>query len=73
MEQSDEQPLALCYGNDPNVEGGSDDELVAQKSKQASKAKTKTKTTSKKPKADDCALICNGEEPTRLREKFEEL
>ncbi|XP_070006998.1 uncharacterized protein [Nicotiana sylvestris] len=71
MEQSDEQPLALCYGNDPNVEGGSDDELVAQKSKQASKAKTKT--TSKKPKASDCALICNEEEPTRLREKLEEL
>ncbi|XP_016449387.2 uncharacterized protein LOC107774390 isoform X1 [Nicotiana tabacum] len=71
IEQSDEQPLALCYGNDPNVEGGSDDELVAQKSKQASK--TKTKTTSKKPKADECALICNEEEATRLREKLEEL
>lgn len=44
---------------------------MAQKSKQASK--TKTKTTSKKPKADECALICNEEEATRLREKLEEL
>ncbi|XP_055812280.1 uncharacterized protein LOC129882138 isoform X2 [Solanum dulcamara] len=60
IEQSDEQPLALCYGNDPNVEGGSDDELASQESK------TKTKTTSKKPEADE-------EEATRLRQKFEKL
>ncbi|CAN4117285.1 unnamed protein product [Withania somnifera] len=60
IEQSDEQPLAICYGNHPNIEGGSDDELASQTSK------TKTKTTSKKPEADD-------EEPTKAQEKFGEL
>ncbi|KAH0632380.1 hypothetical protein KY290_038602 [Solanum tuberosum] len=60
IEQSDEQPLALCYGNDPNVEGGSDDELASQTSK------TKTKSTSQKPEAAE-------EEATRSREKFEKL
>ncbi|KAJ8532716.1 hypothetical protein K7X08_015605 [Anisodus acutangulus] len=64
IEQSDQQPLALCYGNDPNVEGGSDDELVAQKSNQTSK--TKSKTTSKSTEAEE-------EEPRRLKEKFEVL
>lgn len=51
---------ALCYGDDPNVEGGSDDELASQSSK------TKTKSTSKKPEAAE-------EEATRLRQKFEKL
>ncbi|KAM3341403.1 putative protein isoform X1 [Capsicum galapagoense] len=60
MDQSDAQPLALCYGNDPNVEGGSDDELASQTSK------TKTKTTSKEP------LVAE-EEPTRSKVKFEQL
>ncbi|XP_059306074.1 uncharacterized protein LOC132057474 isoform X1 [Lycium ferocissimum] len=64
IEQSDQQPLALCYGNDPNVDGGSDDELVAQKSNQTSK--TKTKTTSKSTEAVE-------EEQKRLKEKFEVL
>ncbi|MCD7449714.1 hypothetical protein HAX54_001143 [Datura stramonium] len=71
IEQSHEQPLALCYGNDPNVEVGSDDELASQKSEQT--PKTKTKTTSKKPEADECDVIRNEEEPTRSREKFEQL
>uniref|UniRef100_M1AHV3 DNA binding protein n=3 Tax=Solanum tuberosum TaxID=4113 RepID=M1AHV3_SOLTU len=60
IEQSDEQPLALCYGNDPNVEGGSDDELASQTSK------TKTKSTSQKPEAAE-------EEGTQSRQKFEKL
>ncbi|KAK4343170.1 hypothetical protein RND71_038986 [Anisodus tanguticus] len=55
---------ALCYGNDPNVEGGSDDELVAQKSNQTSK--TKSKNMSKSTEAEE-------EEPKRLKEKFEAL
>ncbi|CAN4121359.1 unnamed protein product [Withania somnifera] len=59
IEQSDEQPLALCYGNDPTVEGGSDDELLSSET-------SKAKTTSKKRLADE-------DEPTRSTDKFEKL
>ncbi|CAK9159580.1 unnamed protein product [Ilex paraguariensis] len=64
-----EQPLALCYGDDPGMESGSDNTLVAQKSKQAPRSKASSK---KKQKAEQ-ALVCRDEEPenNQVEEKGE--
>ncbi|KAI8553561.1 hypothetical protein RHMOL_Rhmol05G0025300 [Rhododendron molle] len=56
---SDSQTLALCYGDDPGTEIGSEDELVLQKSKQT----PKSKASSKKKRGSNQALVCRDEEP----------
>ncbi|XP_058214254.1 uncharacterized protein LOC131325816 isoform X2 [Rhododendron vialii] len=56
---SDSQTLALCYGDDPGTEIGSEDELVLQKSKQS----PKSKASGKKKGGSNQALVCRDEEP----------
>ncbi|KAF7112825.1 hypothetical protein RHSIM_RhsimUnG0189100 [Rhododendron simsii] len=56
---SDSQTLALCYGDDPGTEIGSEDELVLQKSKQT----PKSKASGKKKGGSNQALVCRDEEP----------
>ncbi|XP_052172689.1 LOW QUALITY PROTEIN: uncharacterized protein LOC127788456 [Diospyros lotus] len=59
---SDDQPLALCYGNDPGTEFGSEDPGTSQTTKQRPKAQASSK---KKQKADQ-ALVCRDEEPEKV-------
>uniref|UniRef100_A0A3N7FJ48 Uncharacterized protein n=2 Tax=Populus trichocarpa TaxID=3694 RepID=A0A3N7FJ48_POPTR len=51
---SDDQPLALCYGDDPGMYDGSDETLTASKSKK----KPKSKSGGKKQEGEDLALTC---------------
>uniref|UniRef100_A0A5B7BSE2 Putative DNA binding protein isoform 1 n=1 Tax=Davidia involucrata TaxID=16924 RepID=A0A5B7BSE2_DAVIN len=64
---SDDQTLALCYGDDPGIEFGSEDTSVSQKSKHTPKLSTSSK---KKVKADQ-ALVCNDEPENVQREDSE--
>ncbi|KAL8132039.1 hypothetical protein AgCh_007796 [Apium graveolens] len=62
---SNQQPLALCYGDDPGIESGSED-MMTGKSKKSSKSKNKSNTM---PNISQ-ALVCRGDdpEPVQLRE-----
>uniref|UniRef100_A0A6N2LWL1 Uncharacterized protein n=1 Tax=Salix viminalis TaxID=40686 RepID=A0A6N2LWL1_SALVM len=51
---SDDLPLALCYGDDPGMDHGSDETLTATKSKR----KPKSKSGSKQQEGEDQALVC---------------
>ncbi|CAK7336487.1 unnamed protein product [Dovyalis caffra] len=48
---------ALCYGDDPGMDHGSDETLTASKSKE----KPKSKSGSKKQEGEDQALVCIGD------------
>lgn len=56
---------ALCYGDDPGIESGSED-MMTGKSKKSSKSKNKSNTM---PNISQ-ALVCRGDdpEPVQLRE-----
>lgn len=62
---SNQQPLALCYGDDPGVESGSED-MMTGKSKKSSKSKNKSNTM---PNISQ-ALVYRGDdpEPVQLRD-----
>ncbi|KAJ6351838.1 hypothetical protein OIU78_007682 [Salix suchowensis] len=51
---SDDLPLALCYGDDPGMDHGSDETLTATKSKR----KPISKSGSKQQEGEDQALVC---------------
>ncbi|KAJ6725390.1 RNA polymerase III TRANSCRIPTION INITIATION FACTOR COMPLEX SUBUNIT [Salix purpurea] len=51
---SNDLPLALCYGDDPGMDHGSDETLTATKSK----SKPKSKSGSKQQEGEDQALVC---------------
>ncbi|KAL3582867.1 hypothetical protein D5086_017199 [Populus alba] len=55
---SDDPPLALCYGDDPGMDHGSDETLTATKSKR----KPKSKSGSKQHEGEDQALVCIDDE-----------
>ncbi|KAI5580886.1 hypothetical protein BDE02_08G183100 [Populus trichocarpa] len=55
---SDDPPLALCYGDDPGMDHGSDETLTATKSKR----KPKSKSGSKQMEGEDQALVCIDDE-----------
>lgn len=65
---SNQQPLALCYGDDPGIDSGSEDMMAAEKSKKASKSKTSSK---KQPKADQ-SLVCRADDPEPVRREDNE-
>ncbi|KAK1404734.1 putative general transcription factor 3C polypeptide 2-like [Heracleum sosnowskyi] len=62
---SNQQPLALCYGDDPGIESGSED-MMTGKSKKSSKSKNKSNMM---PNTSQ-AIVCRGDdpEPVQLRE-----
>ncbi|KAM1770553.1 hypothetical protein ACFX11_045477 [Malus domestica] len=61
---SEDQSLALCYGDDPGIELEGGGEVAPLKSKKTQKSKSSTK----KPD-DDQALVCIDEEPTAAQEE----
>ncbi|KAK9290694.1 hypothetical protein L1049_008868 [Liquidambar formosana] len=62
---SEDQTLALCHGDDPGVEFGSENTLATPKSKQIPKSKTKSKKNSN----HDQALVCRDEETEKTGRK----
>ncbi|GAV66087.1 hypothetical protein CFOL_v3_09597 [Cephalotus follicularis] len=65
---SDNQTLALCYGDDPGIEFESEETLAALKRKKNSKSKS----SSKKKTKNDQPLVCIPEESTNLKGKENE-
>ncbi|KAJ8899567.1 hypothetical protein K2173_018541 [Erythroxylum novogranatense] len=57
-QDADSQQLALCYGDDPALESGSEETLTALKRK----GKTKSKCGDKRRAREDQRLICRDEE-----------
>lgn len=65
---SDNQPLALCYGNEPGEESEGDMTLAALKNKQ----KPKSRSSSKKKEEDDQVMVCIDEEAMDIQGKENE-
>ncbi|WCJ41549.1 Transducin/WD40 repeat-like superfamily protein [Euphorbia peplus] len=62
---ADNQPLAICYNNDPSASGAGEETLASLKKQ----SKLKSKNTSEKMTAEDLALVCVDEERPNLQEK----
>ena len=56
---------ALCYGDDPGTESGTEEALTCPKSKK----RPNSRSSNKKNPEDDLALVCRDEEPSHTQEK----
>ncbi|KAM1638549.1 hypothetical protein ACFX13_008630 [Malus domestica] len=61
---SEDQSLALCFGDDPCIESDTGGKLASLKSRKTQKSKSSMKTPD-----DDRAMVCIDEEPTNTQEQ----